>query len=106
MDLSNNMKGCGVSEETPSSNGRRRSIRIKLPMGAEIEIRGYDILMILVAVAAGLGTYFLYTSQEEHQHLQESFAEMVYVLSITQEERMKLNLAMPATLKQKLRSKE
>jgi hypothetical protein len=90
----------------PKSN-RRRSIRIKLPWG-ELEIRGYDFLMVILVASLPFGAYFLYELKTEndraHREIVEGLTEQTYVLSLPQDKRDALNIAMPASLKKKIRN--
>lgn len=99
--------------EATELHHRRRGLKIKLPGGTEVEVRGYDIInILLVAAVAGIGTY-LWVGKDEHKQImqhqviqEQMLAEMIYVLSLPQEQRDKLNISMPQSLREKLRRRE
>lgn len=70
------------------------------------------IYIALLAVSLGLTGYMLWTdvkdnraaSHDEHTTIQQGIDEMVYVQSLTDEERKKLNLTMPDSLSKKRKS--
>jgi hypothetical protein len=43
---------------------------------------------------------------EDHREVRDAMAEMTYVLSLPQEQREHLNLAMPESLRRKTRSRD
>lgn len=70
------------------------------------------IYVILLAISLGITGYMLWAdvrenrtvSHEEHISIQQGIDEMVYVQSLTDEERKKLNLTMPDSLAKKRKS--
>lgn len=70
------------------------------------------IYIALLAVSLGLTGYMLWVdvkenrivSHDEHTTIQQGVDEMVYVQSLTDEERKKLNLTMPDSLSKKRKS--
>lgn len=70
------------------------------------------IYIALLAVSLGLTGYMLWSdvkenrtaSHNEHTSIQQGIDEMVYVQSLSDEERKRLNLTMPDTLAKKRKS--
>lgn len=102
-----------MAEEKENGGTKRREITFSLgPL--KMTLRGYDVLLsLLFAGVVGLGVYVFKTNETfatEHKDIVESngrqeqaFAEMVYILQLDAEERKKLNLQMPESLKRKMR---
>lgn len=106
-----------------ATNGRRRTLKIKA-FGVEAEVRGYDIIIILILIGiVVLIVANYYTSQAfatEHQKIvenqskiantqderskknEEQLAEVVYILSLSEKEKVQLKLKIPNSLKEKL----
>lgn len=70
------------------------------------------IYIVLLAVSLGLTGYMLWAdvkenrvvSHDEHTTIQQGIDEMVYVQSLSDEERKRLNLTMPDSLSRKRKS--
>ncbi len=87
------------------------ALQITGPGGWKATATGRDtILVLLVGVVVALG-YLHHQSgeqraadiQAQHQKIEDRFNELVYVISRPQEERDKLNLSMPDSLRAKTR---
>lgn len=87
-------------------------LEVKTPAGS-IRTRGTDVIATLAAICVAIGTYILYEHQRETRDAQkevvsavqkvaEGQAELSYMLSLTPEERSRLNLEMPASLRRRL----
>lgn len=94
-------------------NGRRRSLKLKA-FGIELEVRGYDIVIVTLAGGVIGLCSFLYTgvsaSQGEHKEIinhqvkqEEALNVMIYVLSLPQDKREALQLDMPAGLRSRVK---
>lgn len=103
----------------PTSDNKRRSIKIKA-FGVEVEIRGYDIILVLIVGAlVALGTSQYYVSEAfatDHKAIrdaqtaitttqairgaknEEQLNEIIYILSLSEKERAKLELAIPKSM--------
>lgn len=108
--------------ETTPGEKRGRSLHIKA-FGAEVEIRGYDLIIVAVlgaVVAIGYSAYNsntaiaaehgkMLSNQTEMATIQKANAEknqqkldeIVYILTLSQPARDKLKLDMPRTLRDK-----
>ena len=106
----------------PDDNGtpsKRRAIRLKFG-NIEVEIRGYDILLILITLAIGGLGFAAWEQREgrqtavsrisiEHTAMiesmrrqEEALAELVYVGSLSAEQRALLKIGMPPSLRKKI----
>lgn len=106
-----------MSKNGDEENGeRRKGISFKLPWGG-IELRGYDVVTVLLCCGLGAFGYKQYdmdvraqTHYEEtkksHQDHQEALQEMIYVLTLSVDQREKLNLQMPNSLKVRIVKQE
>lgn len=77
------------------------------------KIQGTQSIMLIILAASLCATGYLFmdyvkdnrvVSHEEHLTIQQGIDEMVYVQSLTDEERKKLNLTMPESLVKKRKS--
>jgi hypothetical protein len=75
-------------------------------MGWKAKLTGRQSLLygLVMAMCAGSAWSF-YKTHEEHAQLRDLFSEVVYVLSLKPEERERLRLDMPDTLRSKTRRK-
>ena len=89
------------------------SVSIKAPGGWGITASGAQtILALLVIVLIFLGYLHhqaeqitLADSSSQHQRIEQKFDEMTYVLTLSQADRERLNISMPASLRSKVRHK-
>jgi len=98
-----------MSENTQSSditgNGRQPYFTWKLPFGMEIKVGGKEVftVIILFLLATPL-TYFLIKHDESMRiiliNLEEAQEATTYVLTLSQEERQKLNLTKPKKIRE------
>jgi hypothetical protein len=78
--------------------------------GMELNATGQSLIWFLLAlsIAGGFG-YFLYmhhsTTQQENARILEKLNEMVFVMSLPQDKRDRLEIEMPDTLRAKIRHK-
>ena len=102
-------KGYIMSEETQSE------VEVKTPAGS-IRARGTDIIAILVMIGIALMAYVLWEhkadSHEQQivdlnamQKMSDSQVELGYLISLTPEERTKLKLEMPESLRRRIRDR-
>ncbi len=93
---------------------RSNEFEVSIPGGIKFTVRGYDVLAFLVAMMFCVMCFFLYTIREEQhkehaallsedQKIKEALVEVVYVLSLTEDERKRLNVAIPESLRKKLK---
>lgn len=95
---------------------KRRSLTVKLPGGAEVTVRGYDIVVVVICGVLGAMAYAGITWREtiaaEHKDLKaeqvkttEAMGEVVYVLLQSPEQREELarQMDMPESLRKKVR---
>lgn len=102
-----------------ATNGKRRTLKVKA-FGVEVEIRGYDIVILLVlvgVVALIVSNYYIKDSfANEHrlivenqklnfQKNEEQLSEIVYLLSLSEKEKIQLRLKVPNSLKEKIERK-
>lgn len=110
-----------TSDTNDNTNSRRRSIKLKFRDLFEIEIRGHDVLMVLVAVAIAWLVFASLEQREgrtaavsnisvEHKAIvegmkrqEEATIDLIYIMTLTPEQRIALKLDMPQSLRQKLR---
>lgn len=96
---------------------QRRELILKLPGGAQLTVRGYDILVVLLAIAVGVFGYMMIENKanaaSEHNQIissmkeqKEALGEMVFILSLSQEQREKLRIEMPISLRRKLNERQ
>lgn len=100
------------SDDDHSSHqpSRRRSIKIPVPWSRDpIEIRGYDMIILLVAAAIPFTAYFLYeiktNGDAAHNQILDALAVQTYVLSLSQDKREALNISMPESLRRRIRNR-
>lgn len=94
-----------MSEEVKSTNGRQTYISWKLPFDMEVKFGGREVFTIIVLFL--LATPILYIllihDQKMEQHMisqTEAQEATTYVLTLSQEERQKLNLAKPKRIRE------
>lgn len=75
-------------------------------MGWKAKLTGKQSLLygLFLALVCGSAWSF-YKTHEEHAQLRDLFSEVVYVLSLKPEDRERLRLDMPDTLRSKMRRK-
>ncbi len=78
--------------------------------GMELNATGQNLIWLILALAVVGGfAYFLYmhhtTSQEADSKILEKLNEMVFVMSLPQDKRDKLEIEMPDTLRARIRHK-
>lgn len=105
----------GPKGTQPEEDQRKTGIRIPVPWSRDpIEVRGLGTILTLTLVTICLTAYMVWKMSEEvtvahalsvtqHVRLEEAVTEQTYVLSLKQEDREKLNIAMPDSLRKKLR---
>lgn len=86
------------------------SIEVRGPGGWTAKAKGErtPLWMLVVVCIAGLavaGWMHHDKGHDDHQKVNERFDEVIYMLSLTQEERARLSINMPDSLRQKLRRK-
>lgn len=104
-----------------NNDTRRRSIRFKFRDLFEVEVRGHDILMVVVAVALAWLVFASIEQREgrqiavsnitvEHKAIvdglrrqEEATVDLIYVMTLSPEQRTALKLDMPPSLRHKLR---
>lgn len=105
-------------EGDDTMNGEDQTIEVK-GLGLEGRLRGKrlvnanSLLLTAVCALAALGYQHHASSEEQHKkqgeelrQIHEAMAENTYVLSLSQADREKLNIAMPDSLRRKVRSRE
>lgn len=97
-------------ERQEQQSSRRRSIKIPVPWSRDpIEIRGYDLIILLVAAAIPFTAYFLHeiktNGDAAHNQILDALAVQTYVLSLSQDKREALNISMPESLRKRLRNR-
>lgn len=84
-------------------------------LGIPVKIKGLNMLVVaILAVALGYIVWDVDAKISEHhatmltqsQNLQETMDEFVYIQSLAEEDRMKLKLSMPDSLRRKVRVAE
>ncbi len=87
------------------------ALSISGPGGWRATAQGRDtITVLLVGVLIALG-YLHHQSNDQraqdaaaqHQRIEEKFSEMIYVISLPQDARERLNISMPDSLRSKMR---
>lgn len=92
----------------------QESMEVDAPGGFKIRARGYDILTLIIVVGLVLLGYMFWEHRGEAKASQievtkavekvaESQAELSYLISLTPEERSKLKLDMPDSLRRRMR---
>lgn len=107
-----------MSEQIPPNcpipqEERRGGTGIKIPVPwsqKPIEIRGLGTIVALTFVCSAVGLYLIYEGKREHENIvkvvatvETAVTEQTYVLSLTQEERERLKITMPPSLRSKIR---
>lgn len=110
-DVSNNV------DDDPQVQDKRRTVKVKA-FGVEIELRGYDVIIVVVlGITVGLGVATYYTSAANaaaHEAIvvnqktsanksEEQLAEVIYILSLPENKRRDLQLAVPKSLRDKVK---
>jgi hypothetical protein len=94
-------------------NNDTESVRIKTPVG-EIDASGKNIILIVILICCCLTLFFIYALKEsaaqDHKVVVEKIEksgqavdELVYMQTLTTEEKQKLRLTMPESLRKKVR---
>ena len=94
-------------------NTQQDEVEVKTPAGS-IRARGTDLIAIISAIAVGLMVYMQWEHRIEAkaaqtevvnamQQVADSQSELSYLISLTPDERTKLNLDMPESLRKKIR---
>lgn len=80
------------------------SLEVTSPTGWKAAAKGRDVIFVILLLGAcALGYAHHDASRSDLREVKDKFEEMIYVLSLPQTEREKLNLTMPDTLRQKIR---
>ncbi len=95
------------------TQGGEDSISVSGPGGLKAAASGkYSVPVLVICLLIFLGTTHHQQSVQaseqvtaQHQKIEEKFNEMIYVLSLPQPDREKLNLSMPSSLRDKTRHK-
>lgn len=94
------------SGEELQQSSRRRSIKLRWG-DKELEIRGYDILILILVACVPFASYFLYelktNGEASHNQILQALEVQTYVLSLSQDRRDALNISMPKSLREKIR---
>ncbi len=94
-------------------SGSDDAVSVKGPGGWGASAKGRDtVLVFFVGILIFLG-YLHHKDQDsksveslsQHQKIEDKFNEMIYVLSLSQPDREKLNLTMPSSLREKAHRK-
>lgn len=104
-------------EEHQSDDRRKDGVTITLPWGMDIKIRGLSVISSLTFAAVCVIAYLLWdhrqqTSQEEIEmvsamkNLTKSQLEMNYILTLNADQRQKLDLQMPDSLRERIRDRQ
>ena len=94
---------------TPRTERRRKSdIEIDGPFGIKARFFGKEITSVLLLALCAFGIAYLIWQHDRNSgdrmlSLEQHMEEMVYVMSRPEKEREKLNLAMPDSLRKKVR---
>ena len=103
-----------------SEERQQDELEVTGPGGTKIRARGYDIMVIMVIVGITLLGYVLWEHKMEAKAGQESMKveitksldkvaqsqeELSYLISLTPEQKAKLNLEMPESLRRRLRDR-
>lgn len=87
------------------ANGRRRELKVSLPGGISFSLRGFDVVLMIVAATMPLMAYFMWEMKEngnaEHAQIAEAIEVQSYILTLSQEKREALNLAMPESIRKR-----
>lgn len=84
------------------------AIEVETPIGLKVKAQGDRVARVLAAAAIAAPLLFLAYKHHENgdqklDALGEKMSEVVYVLSLTQADRERLNLSMPDSLRRKAR---
>ena len=103
-----------------SEERQQDELEVAGPGGMKIRARGYDILVIAVIVGVSLIGYVLYEHKGDAKAGQETMRteitksldkvsqsqeELSYLISLTPEQRAKLSLEMPDSLRRRIRDR-
>ncbi len=110
---------------TDHENGRRQTIRIPVPWGSGyIEIRGISVITSLTFTVVCMIGVMLYAHENirdkdedalvmrmdqlsaRQQETTEAQRELNYIMTLTPEQRARLNLEMPDSLRKRMRSRD
>lgn len=104
-----------ASDQERRNGGRRQSdIEIDGPFGTHVRFYGKELVTVIafLLIAGGLGYLIFQHSKESHdaqtllsqnqQLLNQHMDEMIWILSLPEKERERLNVAMPESLRSKL----
>lgn len=93
--------------ETARSPRRLDDIEVKLPMGVTVRASGKQVTLIILVIL-GVGVIFWLIREhdlknsETHEVLAEKLETIGYILTLNEEERKKLKLGMPGSLRKQL----
>jgi Na+/melibiose symporter-like transporter len=90
-----------------SPTDRRKSFTLKTPFGT-LDVRGYDIMVIFTIMLGCCMAIFIWFNTKEHAAIfgelmkqTSAIEEQTYVLTLTPEQRNKLDIEMPESLRKK-----
>lgn len=98
----------------PKERRRATDVEVEGPFGTRIKFYGKELSTILLLVAVVVGGAYLILQhdskaseamsklQVNQEMLSQHMDEMIYVMSLSEKEREKLNISMPASLRNKL----
>ena len=96
---------------TGASSRRTDDIEIDGPFGTHAKFRGNNVSIFLIAAVSVCGLGYLLYQHDQHSierqakleasqiQIEKHMEEMIYVLTLTEKERTSLDLAMPASLR-------
>lgn len=84
------------------------SLEVQGPMGIKATAKGeraaaWLLAIVCTAALSLLGFRHHDSTEANHREVKESLSEMIYVLSLSPEERARLNIAMPDSMRKKVR---
>jgi hypothetical protein len=80
------------------------ALEVTSPTGWKAAVKGRDLMFVILLLSAcALGYAHHDASRADLREVKDKFEEMIYVLSLPQAEREKLNLTMPDSLRVKMR---
>lgn len=96
-----------VLDQRARSGADTGELTIRGPFGITFGGKGRAVLAVITIAAVLVGLYFHDKRMEEadvrraleHQHMYEAMRETTYVLTLTEEQRQRLNLVMPDSLR-------
>lgn len=103
-----------VLDERAARGDGTGEVSVVGPFGVKLSGKGRAVIAVFIVVAILAGLYFHDVKgeaagaqrQKEHMTMDERLNEVVYVLTLSQAERERLNLAVPDSLRRKQRAME